>query len=204
MAWQITGDYFENCNCDVVCPCLFSPNAPLTSQPTAGACEVAFGFHIDHGRYDATPLDGLNVALIARAPGQMAQGNWSVALYLDERANEQQSQGLQAIFTGADGGPMAILAPLISTVLGAKAVPINFQKVGKRRSVEIPSIMQLAVQALPSLNPDQEIWAQNAHPFASSVSLAVGEEHSTFADYGMHWDNSGKNGHYAPISWSNA
>jgi len=204
MAWQITGDYFENCNCDIVCPCLFSLNPPLTSQPTAGACELAFGFHIDHGRYDATPLDGLNVAMIARTPGPMADGNWSVALYLDERANEQQSQALQAIFTGSDGGPISALAPLISTALGAKAVPINFQKEGKRRSVEIPSIMQLAVHALPSLNPDQEIWAQNAHPFASSVSLAVGEENSTWTDYGMHWDNSGKNGHYAPISWSNA
>ena len=204
MAWQITGDYFENCNCDVVCPCLFSPNPPLTSQPTAGACEVAFIFHIDQGKYDATPLDGLNVALMVRTPGPMAQGNWSVALYLDERANAQQSQALQAIFTGADGGPLATLAPLISTVLGAKAVPINFQKEGKRRSVEIPSIMQLAVHAVPSLNPDQEIWAQNAHPFASSVAMAVGEEHSTWTDYGMHWDNSGKNGHYAPISWSNA
>jgi hypothetical protein len=204
MAWQITGDYFENCNCDVVCPCFFSPNAPLTSQPTAGACEVAFGFHIDRGRNDATPLDGLNVALIARTPGPMAQGNWSVALYLDEQANEQQRQALQAIFTGADGGPFAALAPLISTVLGAKAVPITYHKEGKRRSVEIPSIMHLAVHALPSVYPDQEIWAQNAHPFASSVSLAVGEEQSTWTDYGMRWDNSGKNGHYAPINWSNA
>jgi len=204
MAWQITGDYFENCNCDVVCPCLISPNAPMTSQPTAGACEVAFGFHIDRGGYDATPLDGLNVAMIARTPGPMAHGNWSVALYLDERANEQQRQALQTIFTGADGGPISALAPLISTVLGAKAVPINFQKEGKRRSVEIPSVMQLAVHAVPSMNPDEEIWAKNAHPFASSVAMAVGEEHSTWTDYGMRWDNSGKNGHYAPINWSNA
>jgi hypothetical protein len=203
MAWQITGDYFENCNCDVVCPCLFSPNAPLTSKPTAGACEVAFGFHIDRGSYDAATLDGLNVALIARTPGPMAQGNWSVALYLDERADEQQRQALQSIFTGAVGGPLATLTPLISTILGAKTVPITFHKEGKRRSIDIPSVMQMAVRALPSINPDEEIWAKNAHPFASSVSLAVGEEKSTWADYGMRWDNSGKNGHYAPISWSN-
>jgi hypothetical protein len=26
---------------------------------------------------------------------------------------------------------------------------------------------------------------------------------STFNDHGMRWDNSGKNGHYAPINWSN-
>jgi hypothetical protein len=133
----------------------------------------------------------------------MAQGNWSVALYLDERADEQQRQALQSIFTGAVGGPLATLTPLISTVLGAKTVPITFHKEGKRRSIDIPSVMQMAVRAIPSLNPDEEIWAKNAHPFASSVSLAVGEEKSTWADYGMRWDNSGKNGHYAPISWSN-
>jgi hypothetical protein len=116
--WQIAGDYFENCNCDVVCPCLFSPNAPLTSKPTEGACELAFGFHVDRGGYGGVALDGLNVALMVRTPGAMAEGNWSVALYLDERADEQQRQALQAVFTGSVGGPVAALAPLISTVLG--------------------------------------------------------------------------------------
>jgi len=133
----------------------------------------------------------------------MAQGNWSVALYLDERANEQQRQAIQAIFTGAAGGPIAALAPLISTVLGVKALPITFRKEGKRRSVEIPSVMQLSVHPLPSMDPDKEIWAVNAHPFASEVAMAIGDEKSTWTDYGMHWDNSGKNGHYAAINWSN-
>ena len=202
--WQIVGDYFENCNCDVVCPCLFSPNPPLTSKPTEGACEVAFGFHIDRGNYNDVTLDGLNIGLIARTPGPMGEGNWSVALYLDERADERQRQALQTIFTGSDGGPLANLAPLISTVLGVKAVPITFQKEGKRRSIEIPSVMQLAVHALPNLYPDAEIWAENAHPFAPRVAMAVGENNSTWTDYGLRWDNSGKNGHYAPINWSNA
>ena len=39
--WQLTGDYFENCNCNVVCPCLASPAAPLTSRPSQGVCDVA-------------------------------------------------------------------------------------------------------------------------------------------------------------------
>lgn len=202
--WQLVGDYFENCNCDVVCPCLFSTKAPLTSRPTAGACEVAFGFHIDQGDYGGVTLDGLNVAMAVRTPGPMADGNWSAALYLDERANEQQRQALQAIFTGSVGGPPAVFAPLISSVLGVKSVPITYRKEGKRRSVEIPRVMQLAVQPVPSLNPDEEIWALNAHPFSQKVALAVGEQNSTWMDYGMRWDNSGKNGHYASINWSNA
>jgi len=35
-------------------------------------------------------------------------------------------------------------------------------------------------------------------------SEAVGEQNSSWADYGMSWDNSGKNGHDAAINWSNA
>jgi len=197
--WQIAGDYFENCNCTVACPCTISPNQPLTSKPTEGACEVA-----NSGGYGNVTLDGLNVAMIARTPGPMAEGNWSVALYLDERANEQQRESLGAIFSGSAGGPLGALAPLISTVLGAKTVPISFNVAGKRRSVEIPNVMHLAVHPLPSLDPNNEIWALNAHPFAPQLAMAVGDQNSTWTDYGMSWDNSGKNGHYAAINWSNA
>lgn len=205
-SWQITGDYFENCNCAVVCPCLFSPNAPMTSSPTEGACEVAFAFHLERGRYGDVALDGLNAALIARTPGPMMEGDWTAALYVDERADERQRGALQAIFTGAAGGTMGAFAPLISKVLGVKAVPIAWRKEGKRRAVEIPGVMNLAVRAAPSaMGEDREVVAVNAHPFApDGVVVAVGEDGSTWTDYGMRWDNSGKNGHYAPIDWSNA
>jgi len=202
--WQLSGDYFENCNCDVVCPCLISSKAPLTSRPTQGACDVALLFHIDNGRFDNTPLDGLNVALVAHAPGPMGDGNWTVAAYIDERANDQQTAALGAIFTGAEGGPMAAFAPLISNQLGVKKVPIRYRVEGRNRSVEIPGVMQMAVEPLPTMHPSGEIWTALGHPVAPDrLALAVGRPGSTFADYGMRWDNSGRNGHYAPISWSN-
>jgi hypothetical protein len=202
--WQLTGDYFENCNCDVVCPCLVSTSAPLTAQPTQGACDVALFFHIERGRYDQVSLDGLNVALAAHAPGPMANGNWSVAAYIDERADDQQTAALGAIFTGAEGGPMAAFAPLIATNLGVKKVPIAYTLSGKNRSAQIPGILNMAVEPLPTAHSSGEIWAGVGHPVAPDrLALAVGIQGSTFADHGMRWDNSGKNGHYAPISWSN-
>ena len=202
--WQLTGDYFENCNCDVACPCLVSSSPPLTAKPTRGACDVALVFHIDRGSYDGTPLDGLNVALIAHAPGPMADGNWSVGAYLDERADDKQTAALGAIFTGAEGGPMAAFAPLIATQLGVKKVPIRYAIQGTNRSVEIPGIMQMAVEPIPTMHPSGEIWTTLGHPVAPDrIALAMGRGGSTFGDYGMRWDNSGRNGHYAPISWSN-
>jgi hypothetical protein len=202
--WQLSGDYFENCNCKVVCPCLISAAAPLTSRPTEGACDVALAFHIDRGSYGAIALDGLNLALIGHAPGPMADGNWTIAVYIDERASDQQAEALGAIFGGAEGGPMANFAPLIATNLGAKKVPIDYRVNGKTRSAAIPGIMNMAVEPLPSMHPGGEIWTAAGHPVApDKLALAIGRPGSTFADHGMRWDNSGRNGHYAPISWSN-
>lgn len=201
--WRLTGDYFENCNCDVVCPCLVSKAAPMTSRPTQGVCDVLLAFHIDRGSYDDVALDGLNVVLAVHAPGPMADGNMSVAAYIDERADDRQTAALGAIFTGADGGPMAAFAPLITTQLGLKKLPIRYEIRGRGRSVEIPGIARMAVEPLPTLHPGGEIWGALGHPIAPDrLALAVGQAGSTFADHGMRWDNSGKNGHYASISWS--
>ncbi|HUC72229.1 MAG TPA: DUF1326 domain-containing protein [Stellaceae bacterium] len=203
-SWRLSGDYFENCNCSVVCPCLVSSAPPLTSQPTEGVCDVALAFHIDNGNYGQVALDGLSVALIAHTPGPMADGNWTVAVYVDERADDRQTEALGAIFSGAEGGPMANFAPLIATNLGVKKVPVTYRVAGKTRSAEIPGIMHMSVEPLPSLHPSGESWAAVGHPVAPDrLALAVGGAGSTFADHGMRWDNSGKNGHYAPISWSN-
>src|SRR5215472_13403860 len=111
--WRFKGDYFENCNCDVVCPCLVSAKAPLTARPTQGTCDVALVFHIDKGKYGEVALDGLNVAVVAHTPGPMADANWTLAAYIDERADERQTAALGAIFGGSEGGPMAAFAPLV-------------------------------------------------------------------------------------------
>lgn len=203
--WQISGDYFENCSCDVLCPCEVSSKPLMTGKPTYGVCDVALALHVDRGNFGSTSLDGLNAVIVAHTPGPMAEGNWSAALYLDERANDDQRQALQAILTGQVGGVMSQLAPLISTILGVRFVPISFMKDGMRRTLEIPNIAHVAVSALPGLIPDREMTITGAHPFnTEALVLAVGDEGSAYQDFGMSWNNSGRNGHYAPINWSNA
>jgi hypothetical protein len=202
--WSLSGEYFENCNCDVVCPCLVSPSAPLTSRPTQGVCDVALIFHIGKGRYDQVTLDGLNVVVVCHTPGAMAEGNWTLAAYIDERASDEQAAALGGIFGGAEGGPMAAFAPFVSKHLGVKKVAIKFSIDGKARSVEIPRVMHMAVEPLPTMHPSGETWVAIGHPVApDKLALAVGGKDSTYTDHWMHWDNSGKNGHYAPINWSN-
>jgi hypothetical protein len=204
-AWQLTGDYFENCNCDVVCPCLVSDAAPLTATPTQGVCNVALLIHIDHGRYGEVTLDGLNAAVIAHTPGRMADGNWTIAAYLDEHADDAQAQALGTILGGTAGGPMAAFAPMIGRNLGAKKVRIEYHVEGKRRRAVIPGILHMGVRPLPTMSPEGEMWVNAGHPFSPDhLALAVGEDGNSYADHGMRFDNGGRNGHYAPIAWSGA
>jgi hypothetical protein len=199
--WSLSGDYFENCNCGVVCPCVVSPAAPLTSRPTEGDCHAAFLYHINQGTYGDVKLDGLNAAVCVSSQGPMGTGNWTSAAYLDERADQKQTEALGAIFGGTAGGPMSAFAPLIGKRLGVKKVPIAFKIDGKVRSGEIPGVLSMSVRPLQSATGDEEMWVSGIPP--SKVALAVGRDGSTFTDYGLHWDNSGRNGFYAPINWSN-
>jgi hypothetical protein len=88
--------------------------------------------------------------------------------------------------------------------LGAQKVAINYAINGKARSAEIPDILGMAVEPLPTMHPSGEVWVAIGHPVApEKMAMAVGSSGSTYAGHGMRWDNSGKNGLYAPISWSN-
>jgi hypothetical protein len=75
--------------------------ASLTARPTQSDCNVPLVFHIDKGDYDGVALDGLNVAVVAHTPGPMADGNWTLAAYIDERADEKQTAALTSYLAAA-------------------------------------------------------------------------------------------------------
>src|SRR5260370_18352995 len=99
--WHLAGDYFENCRCSLLCPCLVSAAAPLTARPTEGFCNVPLIFHVESGRYGDIALDGLNVFVILHAPGVMADGDWSISPYIDHRADDRRTAAQPAIVSAA-------------------------------------------------------------------------------------------------------
>ena len=89
-SWKLEGDYFEGCNCDIVCPCSFF------QDPDEGSCYVTCAWHIQKGVYDDnTTLDNLNVVAMFNSPGNMFTGpKWKAALYIDERAIQEQKDAI--------------------------------------------------------------------------------------------------------------
>jgi hypothetical protein len=199
--WEISGEYFEACSCDFVCPC---PTSGMKARPTKGRCDVGLVFQVTRGQYGSTRLDGLNFAVLASTPGPMLEGNWTVGLVLDERASTEQRDALTAIASGQAGGPMAALGPLIGRFGGVEAKPITIQTDGLRRSVSIPGMLDLAIEGVTGANQQDPIFFDNVgHPAASRLALARASR-SHLHGFGIDWDDTagGNNGHFAPFAWT--
>ncbi len=194
--WNLNGTYFEACNCDIACPCVF------TSAPTEGKCTVLLAWHIEKGKYGDVSLDGLNVVLAAYVPGHMLKVKWDIALYLDEKANPAQRDALTTIYGGKAGGEPAALAPLVGKVLGVKPVHIEFTAKGKERSLRIPRIAEMEIAALEGAG-GKEVTLENLPLTAvpNQTTVVAKSKKLTFHDHGMDWNVSGKNGFYMPFSF---
>jgi hypothetical protein len=200
--WQIRGEYMETCNCTLLCPCIWSN---LAARPTEGDCKAAVTLRIDKGAKDGVTLDGLSFIVMLHAPGAMGNGNITVGLVVDERATDQQVEAIKAIATGAAGGPMAALGPLVGRIAGVERRPIQFEANGLNRAVRAGELIDQACEGLPSVTaPGEAIALENvAHPVNTRLSLAKATR-SRFNVFGMRWDDSTgtRNGHFAPFAWS--
>ena len=196
--WRLKGEYFENCNCEILCPCVL----PVGSgNPTEGDCKIAFAFHIVEGDFSDIPVDGLNVVLVCYTPGNMGEGNWTSALYIDERADPPQRAALSRIFSGDVGGPAAVWMGLTTDFRGIKYGPIAYSSQGRTRRVSIPGIFDFNVEGITAGSRRVMRLENTGHPVAANLAIAQ-STHSAYADHGLTWDNSGKNGHYASFEWS--
>ena len=120
------------------------------------------------------PLDGLTFIVMMHAPGAMGAGNITVGLIIDERASDAQVEAISAIATGAAGGPMAALGPLVGKIAGVERRPIQFDVEGLNRAVRAGDLVDQACEGIPSAGaPGQAIGVDNtAHPVNSRLSLA--------------------------------
>lgn len=201
MAWKLEGDYFENCSCDILCPCLTSY---MQEPADTERCLVPLVCRIDDGHLDDVRLDGLCFIMVVDSPAIMAEGNWRLALYIDERATEAQQEALGQILSGDLGGVPGTLAPLIGEVLGTKLVPITYEADGHNRRVEVPGIMEFVVEGIVSPETGEVLEIDNTlHPMGTNLPITKSVKGVyDDADYDFSFDNTGKNGHYRAFSWA--
>jgi hypothetical protein len=142
MSWKLAGSYFETCSCDVICPC----TASLALSATHERCKVVLVFNVKDGTVDGLDVSGLTVAAIADAPRVMSEGNWRLGVFIDAAATDAQAEKLGAVFSGALGGPMEALGPLVGEHLGVERAPIEVREDGLRHSIRIGDAVDFEIE----------------------------------------------------------
>ncbi len=147
LSWRLAGTAMEACNCTVTCPCNFG------SDPSVIPCTVVIAWHFTDGQYGDTLLQDLNLVGYAQIPGNAFEGNWTMGVYLDERADAMQAEALGTIFSGQAGGWPAVLSALIATPLPPKQVPITFEVADDNVRVSVPDLLEVATERVPNPLP---------------------------------------------------
>jgi hypothetical protein len=143
------------CNCDFGCPCNFN------ALPSKGFCEGGWTWHVDEGRFDDTPLDGLNFSVVVKWPGAIHEGNGEAVIFVDERADEAQREAISTLVDGNLGGPWGVLAWTWPTVHGPKPVRFELELNGIESRVTAGESVELASTTIK--NP---VTGAEVHPGA--------------------------------------
>lgn len=156
-AWSASGLLFENCNCQLVCPGHLSFKQLCTHE----RCLGAWAMHFDEGRYGDASLGGLNVVILWDSPKHMIAGGWTTAFFVDERADAAQRDALEAILSGAAGGPWGVLAQFVARRLASRFVPIRFEDAGRKKRMWIEGLLDTTIEAIRGKDKAQEAVLSN-------------------------------------------
>ena len=204
--WHVKGDWFDVCRCDIPCPCEFA------QAPTDNYCDGVLAWHIREGHYGDVRLDGLNIIGMGSFEGNLwaGEGEVSMGLYIDERADERQREALQMIFGGQAGGWQAEFAELIGEMRGVEFVPIELEVADDLAywRATIPGKVEAAAEALTGPTTPEGQRVQLLNPPGSEVgpSGTVATWARATADraegFGFKWEWDGKSSKHLPFEWS--
>jgi hypothetical protein len=122
LVYDLQGTLLEACSCGVLCPCW------IGEDPDGGSCDAFVAYHFDAGTVNGVDVSDLNLVNVVLIPGNvLTPGSWKVAMFVDQRATDEQLQALLDAYSGKLGGPLADLAGLIGEVLDVRRANISHE-----------------------------------------------------------------------------
>ncbi len=103
MSWEVSGTYYEACNCEAVCPCR-NEGSRRGGRSTYETCDFVLSWKIDKGHVDGRDLSGLSAVLAGSYSDDETGSPWRVVLFVDETADADGQEDLADVFLGRRDG----------------------------------------------------------------------------------------------------
>ncbi|MEM9044099.1 MAG: DUF1326 domain-containing protein [Pseudomonadota bacterium] len=197
--WSIDGELALSCSCELFCPCVVSLGQ---HPPTHGFCHAWIAARIDRGRYGNTKLNGLNICLLVDIPGKMGAGNWTVALYIDDTANDAQYAALEKIFTGSARGTTGLFRLLVGNYLGARREIVDYETNGEMRTISAGKAVFGEVAPINGADPEHYVTVENTSYWMGPSVIIAQARKSKIRDFGRVWNFDGGSAELCEINWS--
>jgi hypothetical protein len=200
MPWKVEGQYFENCSCDVPCPCTVSFDLGADRD----RCHAFLVFQVESGEIDGVDVSGVTVAAVVDSPKVMTEGNWRLGVLIDDRASDEQVDKLAAVFGGQLGGPMEALAPLVGEQLGLERVPMEVSHESGTHRITVGGDGELEVQEIVPFGKENGQPARLVgifHPAGDDLAIARATK-SRISAFGIDFAFEGGSAFANPFSWA--
>jgi hypothetical protein len=197
--WYLRGLYLDSCNCDWGCPCQFN------AKPTHGNCEGLSAIHINEGKYgNIIRLDRLNFVFVGSWPGALHEGHGKAAVYIDDRATNDQFEALSKIVTGkAKGSAFDVYSKTLDYFQESRRAKITFQANGIKSMVKAEGVGEAQLEPIrnPVTGKVHQVAILQPKGF-EAPRLDMASSKLLIADDGLlHFKYEGTYGGVQKISW---
>ena len=142
MAYELTGEFLEACDCYVMCPCWFD------DDPDEAHCTGLIAWYVDRGTVEGVDVGGLVVVSVSHHGGNRRKTKARVALFVDDRADDEQARVLEEAFTGQLGGPLGDLAGLTDEVDRVERARMTFTYDGETTKLKVGKSITTSMKVL--------------------------------------------------------
>ena len=154
------------------------------------------------GHHEDTDISGINVGLLLDIPGRLARGNWTAALYVDERASIYAVKALTRIFTGKAGGSTGLLKILVGGFLGVRTEKIVYEVQDDGTHIfQIPKIIEGVVKPIKGKDKGQNVVVSNTGYWVGRDVTIARAETSRVRAFGRNWNFEGRSAELVRLDW---
>ena len=188
--YQLEGTLLEVCSCNTLCPCW------IGEDPDNGTCDTVIAYNLTSGKIRGVDVSGLSIVNVGHIPGNVLDGNWRIAVYVDDRASDEQMEAMLDAFNGKLGGPLADLAGLVGEVVSVERAPISHTIIDGAGTLNVGDKVDCAMH--PYRGPDGSITTLNNSVFSTvpgaPAYVAIADhERINIPEHGYQWELENKN-----------
>ena len=183
--YWVKGHEFEGCECESVCPCIFSRDTSY------GDCRGFMVMQFTEGSCNGTDMAGVTFAAVLTKSGKNMEkefGKWIGVLYVSEKASEAQKAAVGEIMKGEFGPAFG--------KLDVKFAPITITRNGDEHVLKLGAVGDLKIKGIKTKDGHVTCVENPPSPLAFPKMFCCLAEVNHFDDGTSKWEFKGRNAFY--------